>query len=196
MAVLSAEPDFCKTHEVGGLCRCWQGGWCGMVQCGGSMEDRTRAQILCSPYPPPPPPDPLTLPKPVSLFGPLSGTQPSPHFLRLPAGWGSLLFSPQGDLLAKGGMELVQTMAAAVCGSHQRQHNTQLFQLQLGAHRGSSRVCFLSQNPKQASSGEPGEKPREKPFPLSRILEKVNRTRSVWTVKTAGFPALLVFRHV
>lgn len=71
-------------------------------------------------------------------------------------------------------MELAQTVAAAVLGSHQCQHNTQLFQLQLGACRGSSRVCFLSQNPKHASSREPGGKPREKSFPLSRILEKVN----------------------
>lgn len=71
-------------------------------------------------------------------------------------------------------MELAQAMAAAVLSSHHCQLNTELFQLQLGACRGSSRVHFLSQNPKHASSREPGEKPGEKSFPLSGILEKVN----------------------
>lgn len=43
-----------------------------------------------------------------------------------------------------------------------------------GGWQGSSRVYFLSQNPKRASSREPGEKPGGKSSPLSRILEKVN----------------------
>lgn len=71
-------------------------------------------------------------------------------------------------------MERAQPMAAAVLGSHQCQHNTQLFQLQLGGWQESSRVYFLSQNPRHASPREPGEKPGDKSSPLSRILGKVN----------------------
>lgn len=37
--------------------------------------------------------------------------------------------------MAEGGVEPAQPKAAAVLGSHQCQHNTQLFQLQLGAGR-------------------------------------------------------------
>lgn len=66
-----------------------------------------------------------------------------------------------------------------------------------GGWQGSSRVYFLSQNPKHASSREPGEKPGGKSSPLSRILEKVNSSTKEWCLDCANTssPPPLIFRR-
>lgn len=71
-----------------------------------------------------------------------------------------------------------------------------------GLRWGSSRVYFLSQNPKCAPLRELGKKPGERLPPLNRIQkgkrpnQRTNRNAGDARTGTASFPSWLAFRHV